>query len=228
MFIKFLELLSNRRNKSKIDTRVSQKDALAILLRYIIHGLRGVLIHSQAPSKLNIFGKNVAILCKRRFKIGKHCIIGNNISISCLGTDGVVLGNSVSLGDYSKLVVSSDLTNLGHYIRIEDGVGIGEFSRVGGSGGVTIGRNTIIGQYFSCHPENHIFTDINKPIKQQGTVRAPIIIGEDCWVGAKVTILAGTNIGKHSVVAAGSVVSGNFPPFSVIGGIPAKIIKDIK
>ena len=52
-----------------------------------------------------------------------------------------------------------------------------------------------------------------------------IKIGNDCWIGAKVTILDGTVIGDHSIVAAGAVVTGKFPPYSIMGGVPAKIIK---
>ncbi|MBB1391324.1 acyltransferase [Shewanella sp. SG44-6] len=229
MFKKILERLMSRRGKlNLLDSRVLEFDAFFILNNLILSGFRSVFFHFQNPMKLNVIGKGVSIICKRKLVLGDKCIIGNHVSISCLGDIGVVIGSSVSIGDFSKFVVSSDITNLGAFIRIDDGVGIGEFARIGGSGGVTISKNTIIGQYFSCHPENHIFSDPIKPIKEQGTIRAPIFIDENCWIGAKVTILAGSKIGRHSVVAAGSVVSGEFPPYSVIGGIPAKVIKEIK
>lgn len=229
MFKKILmNILGKRTNKNDLDVMVTEIDAFSILLKYCISGIRGVIFHFQNPLSFNVFGSDVNITCQRKLIIGKKCIIGNHVSISCLGDIGVLIGSSVSIGDFSKFVVSSDITNLGAFIRIADGVGIGEFARIGGSGGVTISKNTIIGQYFSCHPENHIFSDLTKLIKEQGTIRAPIFIDENCWIGAKVTILAGTKIGRHSVVAAGSVVSGEFPPYSVIGGIPAKVIKEIK
>ena len=60
------------------------------------------------------------------------------------------------------------------------------------------------------------------------TTTKGIKIGNNVWVGAKVTFLDGTIIGNHCVVAAGAVVNGTYPDFSVIGGIPAKIIKSIK
>ena len=221
-------VLGNRSGQNSLDERITERDAFSILLKYLICGIRGVLFHFQNPFFINVFGSDVTITCRRKLVLGKKCIIGSHVSISCLGDIGVLIGSSVSIGDFSKFVVSSDIASLGSFIRIDDGVGIGEFARIGGSGGVTISKNTIIGQYFSCHPENHIFSDPTKPIKEQGTIRAPIFIDENCWIGAKVTILAGSKIGRHSVVAAGSVVSGEFPPYSVIGGIPAKVIKEIK
>jgi acetyltransferase-like isoleucine patch superfamily enzyme len=107
---------------------------------------------------------------------------------------------------------------------IGEGCGIGEFSSVGGSGGVTIGRNTIIGQYFSSHPENHNFADLTRPIRAQGTTRKPISIGEDCWFGARVTVLGGVTIGESCVIAAGAVVTRDVPPYSIVAGIPARVV----
>ena len=54
---------------------------------------------------------------------------------------------------------------------------------------------------------------------------APVIIEDDVWCGANVTILKGVTIGHGSVVAAGAVVTQSFPPYSIIGGVPAKLIK---
>lgn len=63
------------------------------------------------------------------------------------------------------------------------------------------------------------------PIRQQGVYGKGIKIGKNCWIGAKATFLDGTVIGNGCVVAAGAVVKGNFPDNSIIGGVPAKIIK---
>ena len=52
-----------------------------------------------------------------------------------------------------------------------------------------------------------------------------VVIEDDCWIGANVTILKGVTIGRGSVVAAGAVVTKSFPPYSIIGGVPAKLIK---
>ncbi|MNG32136.1 Virginiamycin A acetyltransferase [compost metagenome] len=74
--------------------------------------------------------------------------------------------------------------------------------------------------------ENHVFSDKTKPIKEQGIYRQGITIEDDCWIGSNVTILDGVTIGTGSVVAAGAVVTKDVPPYSVVGGVPAKIIKE--
>jgi len=72
---------------------------------------------------------------------------------------------------------------------------------------------------------NHTYEDINKPIHDQKVTTRPIIIEDDSWIAANSVIVAGVTIGKHSVVAAGSVVTRDVPPYSIAAGNPAKIIK---
>jgi len=84
-----------------------------------------------------------------------------------------------------------------------------------------------MGQYVSMHAQEHVFDDPNVPIMQQGTTESGITVEDDCWIGAKAILLDSTHIGRHSVVAAGAVVKGYFPPNSLIAGVPAKIIKSL-
>ncbi|MDD3040470.1 DapH/DapD/GlmU-related protein [Bacteroides sp.] len=73
---------------------------------------------------------------------------------------------------------------------------------------------------------SHEFKDLDTPINQQGAKsEEPIVIGNDCWIGTRVIILPGVEIGDYSIVAAGAVVTKSFPPYSIIGGVPAKLLK---
>jgi len=145
--------------------------------------------------------------------------------LSALGRDGITIGDHVGIGAHSRVVVSTSLNQIGSHIRIGDHVGIGEFAYLGGAGGLDIGNECIIGQYFSCHPENHNYMDEALPIRKQGVNRKGISIGNDCWIGSKVTILDGVTIGNGCVIAAGAVVTTSFPDNSMIGGVPAKLLK---
>ncbi|MBG6247619.1 MULTISPECIES: acyltransferase [Symbiopectobacterium] len=116
------------------------------------------------------------------------------------------------------------------HFKLSQGIVIGDFCHIGGAGGVHIGDDTIIGAYFSVHPENHLFDDKSQLIRLQGVSHQGIVIGKNCWIGAKVTVvtvLDGATIGDGCVVAAGSVVKGVFPDGCAIGGIPARILKRI-
>ena len=127
---------------------------------------------------------------------------------------------------------------IGNYSTVEDfatvnnGVGpvhIGNNSRIGiGNviiGPVKIGNNVILAQNIVMSGLNHNYKDITIPIYLQGETTAPIIIEDNCWIGANVVITAGVTIGKHSVVAGGAVVTKNIPPHCVAAGNPAKVIK---
>lgn len=118
------------------------------------------------------------------------------------------------------------------YCVVNNGVGavdIGENCLLGiGStliGPVRLGNNVITAQHVVLSGLNHDYEAIQTPIRDQSVTTKPIVIDDDCWIGANATILAGTTIGRHSVVAAGSVVTRDVPPYSVVGGNPARLLK---
>jgi acetyltransferase-like isoleucine patch superfamily enzyme len=93
------------------------------------------------------------------------------------------------------------------------------------SGGVSIGDRTLIGYGTKILSSNHIIPDRNTMIFDAGHQNKKVTIANDVWIGANCIILPGVNIGEGAVVAAGSVVTKNVEPFSIVAGIPAKFIK---
>ena len=91
-------------------------------------------------------------------------------------------------------------------------------------GGIEIGDNVLIGQQVVLATLNH---DLS-PKKRANMTPAPIKIGNDVWIGAHATVLAGVSVGDGAVVAAGAVVTKDVPANTVVGGVPAKILKTIK
>ena len=92
-------------------------------------------------------------------------------------------------------------------------------------GPATIGHHVNLAQNVTVTGLNHNYQDADKRIDEQGVSTRPVTIEDDVWVGANAVILPGVTLGKHSVVAAGSVVSRSVPPYSVCAGSPAKVIK---
>lgn len=92
-------------------------------------------------------------------------------------------------------------------------------------GPVSIGNNVILAQNIVISGLNHEYQDVTKPIHEQPVTTAKITVDDECWIGANAVITAGVTIGKHSVIAAGSVVTKDVPPFSVAVGNPARVIK---
>lgn len=94
------------------------------------------------------------------------------------------------------------------------------------NGSITIGNYVHTGVNVIMYGFNHGFYTRDIPTKEQDYMEAPIVIEDDVWIGAGTIILAGVTIGKGSVVASNAVVNKDVPPYSIVGGVPAKVIKE--
>ena len=130
-----------------------------------------------------------------------------------------------SLGDYSVVESFSCINNAVGDVVIGDHTRVGLHNTV--IGPVTIGSHVNLAQGITITALNHNFGDKSQRIDDQGVSTDPVIVGDDIWIGANAVILPGVNIGHHSVVAAGAVVTKDVPPHSLVAGVPAKIIKEI-
>jgi acetyltransferase-like isoleucine patch superfamily enzyme len=93
---------------------------------------------------------------------------------------------------------------------------------------VMIGDNVMFGPGVQLHVNNHVFDSRFLPISEQGYVeKGPIVIKEGAWIGANAILLSGVSIGKNAVVAAGAVVVLDVPDYTVVGGVPARILKQV-
>ena len=113
----------------------------------------------------------------------------------------------------------------GRGITVGDRTGIGDHCFFWGQGGIEIGSDVIFGPDVQIFSENHRFDDPTIPISRQGEDRRPVVIGNDCWIGGRVTILAGVHIGGGCVIGAGSLVTKDIPPNSVAVGAPARVVR---
>lgn len=108
-------------------------------------------------------------------------------------------------------------------------VTIGDHTRIGIHntiiGPVCIGSHVNLAQGVVVTALNHTFSDPTQRIDQQGVSTQPVIIGDDVWIGANAVILPGVTIGRHCVIAAGAVVTKDVPDNTLVGGVPAKMIK---
>lgn len=113
-------------------------------------------------------------------------------------------------------------------INIGSNSQIGDFCNLYGQGNLNIGNNVMIASNVQIVPNQHTFQDISKPIKENPQISLGINIEDDVWIGTNVAILDGVDIGKGSIIGAGSIVNKNVPPYCVFAGVPAKLIKKRK
>ena len=112
-------------------------------------------------------------------------------------------------------------------IRIGRDSLVGEYSVIRGQGGVHIGDRVYTSPFTQIIAVNHVFDDPNQPFVKQGITAEGIVIEDDVWLGAGSIITDGVRVGKGAVVAAGAVVTQDVPPHTVVGGVPAKVIREI-
>lgn len=155
----------------------------------------------KLSNSLNI-GKNV------RFKNKKYVTVGNHTSI----------GNGAEFFPLEQGYPS--------VIDIGDGVVIGDYNRFASMNSIVIEDNVLFAAYVHITDHSHEYRNPDIPVVKQGVfTKGGVRICKGSWIGLRVSILSGVTIGEHSVVAAGSVVTKDVPAFSVVAGIPAKVIK---
>lgn len=150
-------------------------------------------------------------------KKGKGSLIRRRTRIDVLPFQPFRLGRRATIEDFATVNNGMGAVIIGDNTRI----GIGNVV----IGPVTIGNNVILAQNIVLSGLNHGYQDPHTPIALQPCSVAQIVVEDDCWIGANSVITAGVTIGKHAVVAGGSVVTKNVPPYTIVAGNPARPIK---
>lgn len=148
-----------------------------------------------SDSHLSFGSKKIRALCGKL--ILRHC--GKNVNIE----KGANFSSDISLGDNSGIGINAEL-----------------------SGAITIGNDVMMGPYCMMYTSNHGMERTDIPMwRQKSETPRPIVIGNDVWIGSRVIILPGVHVGDGSVIGAGSVVTKDVEPYSVVAGNPAKLIR---
>ncbi len=145
--------------------------------------------------------EHVALAFRRGIWKGRSLAVGRNV---------IIRGN-VTIRHPEKIIVG-------------DNTSINEYCHIWGGGGVSIGRNTLIAAHVVITSQTH---DSNATMFNKTKIEAPVIVGDNVWIGSGAIILPGITIGNNTIIGAGSVVTRNIPSNVVAAGIPAKVIRQI-
>lgn len=136
----------------------------------------------------------------------------------------ILFSNNVRIGRYGRLSCFGNSSE--PLIKFENNVYIGDFFSAIAGGEIYIKKNTLIASYVAIISENHgMDPECGIGYGKQPLIEKTTTIGENCWIGEKVTILPGVNIGDWSIIGASSVVASDIPSYSIAVGNPAKVIK---
>lgn len=206
----------------------SDSSILRSLWIYVFSFLRGLWhrIWFKRSKGIVLVGKGARIIHSAKLSVGENFIAEEYCEINCLSVRGINLGDKVTIGTHALIRPTGKYGGeIGMGLTIGNNSNIGPFSYIGCSGMITIGNNVMMSPRVSIYAENHNFSTVDIPMKEQGVTRKDIIIEDDCWIAANSIVLAGVTIGRGSIIAAGSVVTNNIPPYSIAAGVPAKVVK---
>lgn len=170
--------------------------------------------------------RNVRLRYASHLRLGKGAYLDESVYIHAC-PQGVEIGEN-TLVMHGAVLHVYNFRGLPHaFIRIGRDSLVGEYSVIRGQGGVTIGDRVYTSPGTQIIAVNHVFDDPKRPFVEQGITAEGIVIEDDVWLGSNCVITDGVRVGKGAVVAAGAVVTRDVPPHTVVGGVPAKVIREI-
>jgi acetyltransferase-like isoleucine patch superfamily enzyme len=207
------------------------KYELIMLLSSWVPGALGLFLRSKLyPLLLGkvgkgvVFGTNVVLRHPHKIYLGDNIVVDDNCVLDAKGTDnkGIFISNGVFIGRNSIIFCKDG------DIYIDDNVLIGYNCEILSANTVKLGKNIQIAAYTYLNGGSHNFDRVDIPVKEQERSGRGIIVEDNVWIAAGVNVLDGVIIERDSIVAAGAVVNQDVPAFSIVGGVPAKIIRSRK
>ena len=129
-------------------------------------------------------------------RFGECCVLDRNMVVECEGT--LYVGDRVIFGHHCTLAAQES---------------------------VVIGADTLIAEMVSIRDHDHCFARTDIPIREQGVNTAPVVIGQNVWIGAKVTVVKGVHIGDNAIIGANAVVTRDIPAGAIAVGVPARVVR---
>lgn len=166
-----------------------------------------------------------SFLLKRRLHKSGSCLKINWKGVEIKNPRYISIGDHVYINKHVELLAAPNMDKQPELI-IGSNVHFGKYNCIGCSNKIVIGDHVLFAPYVHITDRNHAFEDIHTPIWLQPTTSSgPVIIGGGTWLGFGAQVMPGVSIGRHCVIAAGSVVTHDIPDYSVAAGVPAKVIK---
>jgi acetyltransferase-like isoleucine patch superfamily enzyme len=163
---------------------------------------------------------NVLFSYPGRIFLGAGARIARNVALRANSplVPGIAIGEKCMVQDGALLNASEG------FVHVGDRTWIGPFCVIYGNGGVKIGRDVMIAAHSCITSVGHRHDDLRVPMMSQGIDVAAVKIEDDVWIGMNCTILPGVTVGRGAIVAAGAVVRTDVQPYTIVGGVPARVI----
>lgn len=137
-------------------------------------------------------------------------------------------GKGIGIGKYAYFLPCTEYAGIKYSpkITIGDGTWIGIRNSFACIDKIEVGKNVLFAGYVHVTDHSHGYENVDEPIMEQKLIsKGPVTIEDDCWLGFGSEILSGVHIGRHAIVAARAVVTHDVPPYSIVAGNPARVVK---
>lgn len=191
--------------------------ALGLLLRKVLYPL----LLGSCGHNVN-FGRGITLRHPHKIYIGNNVAVDDNCTLDAKGQNnqGITIGDRVFLGR-NTIIACKDGD-----ILLADGANISYQCTVFSASTVRIGKDTLLAAYCYLVGGNHQFDNLDLAIVHQERTSEGIEIGAKCWIGAGARILDGVTMGNAAIVGANAVVSRDVPARTIVGGVPAVVLRD--
>ncbi|MEH6587338.1 MAG: acyltransferase [Halioglobus sp.] len=187
----------------------------------MIFAINQILQRVRAKARLlimlTIYGKHISA--------SKHVVMGKGVVIRPRGNASsrlqFTLSGSNTIGNYTVVQGAGTLS-------FGKNTFCGDFCVFGVNELISIGSDVMIAQAVTIRDTDHNYERLDTPMNKQGITAAAVVIEDDVWIGHGAAILKGVSIGRGSIISAGAVVTRDVPSYSVVGGVPARVIKTRK
>ncbi len=191
-------------------------------------GIRGIgyrlILHMDGMAAIE---SGVRLRHARNIRLGRGVYLDQGVYLHAT-PGGIEIGDGTTIMHNTELHVFN-FRDLPHaYIRIGRDTFVGESVVIRGQGGVTIGDSVLIAPHAKILAVDHTFTDITRPVLEQGITGEGIIVEDGAWIGAGAAVLDGVRVARGAVVGANAVVTRDVPPHTLVVGSPARVVRDLR
>jgi acetyltransferase-like isoleucine patch superfamily enzyme len=174
-----------------------------------------------SPSSTSVHWR--ARIVGRNIQLGEHSIVEDAVLIQSSASRGP--DNFVRIGRHCRVRYGAQIHTMGGSVVFGDHCSVNAYTVLYGSGGIVIGDGVRIAAHAVLVASTHNFERTDIPIHTQGSTAQGIVVDSDVWIGAGARLLDGVRIGRGAIIGAGAVVVKDVAPFAIVGGVPARVLR---